>query len=54
MQNIVSGEHGVDGPQGIRGREGPPGPRGDMGPPGFGQKGDKGMPQRRSVKLLIC
>lgn len=45
---VWSGEHGAEGPPGLRGREGPVGPRGEPGPPGFGIKGDRGMVHTQS------
>lgn len=38
-----AGEHGAEGPPGLRGRDGPPGMRGEPGPSGIGEKGERGQ-----------
>lgn len=40
---IFAGEHGVEGPPGIRGRDGLPGPRGEPGSFSAGEKGERGQ-----------
>ena len=50
---VCVGDHGAEGPSGLRGREGPTGPRGEPGPSGFGEKGDKGTARSNTLTDLV-